>query len=278
MPEGPEVETVRRSLVALLVGKVLTAPRVSAKKLRTPITTRTLKPLAGARVTGLDRRGKLLVVDVDGDRGLFVRLGMTGRFVVEHKKTKPALHTHVRFDVVDDHGAAGHELRFIDPRRFGEVVPFFSRAERSEELSRLGPDGIVVDDAGRAAIAHGLQGTTRSLKDALLDQTIVAGVGNIYAAEALFLARLSPFRAGADLDDDEAVRLVRAVEDTLAQGVKNRGTSFSDYVDGEGQRGDNQHALHVFQREGEACRACGTTITRVVQGARSTFFCPLCQG
>jgi formamidopyrimidine-DNA glycosylase len=279
VPEGPEVETVRRSLLPLLLGARLTSPRVSAKKLRTPITTKHLQHLDGAVVAALARKGKLLIIATDRG-GLFVRLGMTGRLVVEPARQRPQPHTHVRFDVegpARPPGDAGTQLRFVDPRRFGEVVPFASDAERDAELARMGPDGLSLDDDGRREVVARLRRTSRSLKDALLDQSIVAGVGNIYAAEALFIARLSPFARAADLDDEAGLRLVRAVEQTLLQGVENRGTTFSSYVDGEGRAGSNAQRLLVFQREGEACVGCGGVVVRVVQGARSTFYCPTCQ-
>lgn len=283
MPEGPEVETVRRSLVPLLLGRTLSRPRVSSKKLRTPISRRHLLSFEGVVVTDLFRKGKLLGIATDRGGGLFVRLGMTGRLVVEPASQRPAPHTHVRFDVSSvssvsgEAGARALELRFVDPRRFGEVVPFMNDDDRDAELARLGPDGISLDDAGRAEVALRLRRTSRAVKDALLDQAIVAGVGNIYAAEALFKAGISPFVAAADLDDDATLRLVQAVEAVLQQGVNNRGTSFSDYVDADGKHGDNASQLLVFQREGEACRSCGTAIVRVVQGARSTFYCRVCQ-
>ena len=278
MPEGPEVETVRRSLLPLLIGATLARPRVSALKLRTPITKKDLVDVDGAVVTALLRKGKLLVIRTEGGAGLFVRLGMTGRLLVEPQRKRPALHTHVRFDVVGPgQPAPGTELRFVDPRRFGEVVPFKDEVACALELSRLGPDGLALDDDGRALVISRLRSTARAIKDALLDQAVVAGVGNIYAAEACFVARLSPFRAGTSLNDVEALALVRAVETVLLQGVLHRGTSFSDYVDGEGKTGDNARHLLVFQREGEPCRVCADVVTRVVQGQRSTFFCGRCQ-
>ncbi|MDP2343232.1 MAG: bifunctional DNA-formamidopyrimidine glycosylase/DNA-(apurinic or apyrimidinic site) lyase [Deltaproteobacteria bacterium] len=280
MPEGPEVETVRRSLLPLLLGATLARPRVSALKLRTPITKKDLVDVDGAVVVELFRKGKLLGIRTASGAGLFVRLGMTGRLLVEPAKKKAALHTHVRFDL---QGAGAEslgektELRFVDPRRFGEVVPFKDDVACALELARLGPDGLSLDDDGRAVVGARFRSTARSIKDVLLDQSVVAGVGNIYAAEACFVARLSPHRQGCSLDDDEAQRLVRAIESVLTQGVLNRGTSFSDYVDGEGKTGDNARHLHVFQREGEPCRVCGDVVVRVVQGQRSTFYCPRCQ-
>jgi formamidopyrimidine-DNA glycosylase len=141
----------------------------------------------------------------------------------------------------------------------------------------MGPDGLALDAAARARVAAALTSTKRALKDALLDQSLLAGVGNIYASEALFHARLSPHLRGVDLRDDEADRLLDAVGRVLQEAVRRRGTSFSDYVDGEGVAGGMLAHLAVFQREGEPCPACGTAVARVVQGARSTFLCPRCQ-
>jgi formamidopyrimidine-DNA glycosylase len=168
-------------------------------------------------------------------------------------------------------------LRFRDPRRFGEVVPFVGDAGLAALCAGLGPDGLALTDNDRIAVATALRQTSRAIKEALLDQRLVAGVGNIYAAEACFLAGLAPTRKGKSLTRAEAARLVASVEETLAQGVQHRGTSFSDYVDASGDVGDNAHHLWVFQREGEPCRRCGTLIDRIVQGARSTFWCPQCQ-
>lgn len=272
MPEGPEVETVRRTLAPLLLGRVLGRPTVSRKALRTPTSSTKLRPLEGARVVALGRHGKLLWIDVEGGRGLLVRLGMTGRLVVAAGGGKVPLHTHVRVPLDD-----GKELRYVDARRFGEVVYFASVAERDEEKARMGPDALALDDVTRARAASLLRSTSRSLKDALLDQTVLAGVGNIYAAEALFVARLSPFLKGVDLDERAAARLLDAVSSVLASAVERRGTSFSNYVDALGLEGDNLAHVFVFQREGEPCRVCGAKIARKVQGARSTFYCRGCQ-
>lgn len=272
MPEGPEVETVRRTLLPLVVGARLGRARVSKLALRTPITARDLAFLEGAVVDDVGRHGKLLWLRC-GDAGLCVRLGMTGRLTVEPRRTTALKHTHVRIPLDD----GSRELRFCDPRRFGEVVPFAAVADLDAERARMGPDGIALDEPGRQQVARALQRTSRSVKDALLDQGIVAGVGNIYASEACFIASIDPTRRGTSLNDDEALALVRAAETALHTGVQNRGTSFSDYVDADGQRGDNASALLVFQREGEPCVRCGTAVARCVQGARSTFFCPGCQ-
>lgn len=272
MPEGPEVETVRRTLAPLLVGRVLGRPTVSRKALRTPTSSKMLRPLEGARVASLGRHGKLLWIDVDSGGGLMVRLGMSGQLLVSASASAPLAHTHVRVPLDD-----GQELRYVDARRFGAVVYFAGSAEREQERARMGPDALALDEAGRAQAAALLRATSRSLKDALLDQTVLAGVGNIYAAEALFVARLSPFLPGAALSASAAARLLDAVSSVLTAAVSRRGTSFSNYVDALGARGDNLAHVHVFQREGEPCRVCGSAIERVAQGARSTFFCRSCQ-
>lgn len=272
MPEGPEVETIRRTLTPLLLGRVLVGAWVSSKPLRAPLRTANLKPLIGRVVVGLGRRGKAMWIDVEGGVGVLVRLGMTGRLVVESAQTRAAAHTHVKLCL-----SGGDELRFVDPRRFGAVMPYPSAGARDALLVGVGPDALSLDDAGRRAVVAALRATKRSLKDALLDQRVLAGVGNIYASEALFRARLSPFSRGSALDDGAAARLVAAVEASLADAVRNRGTSFSDYVDGKGERGDNLAHLLVFAREGEPCRVCGAPIRRKAQGQRSTFYCTSCQ-
>ncbi len=273
MPEGPEVETVVRTLRPLVVGATLGTPWVSRLKLRTPISTRDLKPIDGAVVVDVGRHGKVLWLSLSNGAALVVRLGMTGQLTVTSSSEPAAPHTHVRIPLA----GGSRELRYRDPRRFGEVTLAKGAVDVDAICADMGPDGIGLDDAGRAVVAAALRKTGRAIKVALLDQRVVAGVGNIYAAEACFIARLDPNRSGTSLSAAETRRLVAAIETTLHQGVSRRGTSFSDYVDAEGVVGDNAAHLWVFQREGEPCRVCGRPIERVVQGARSTFWCRRCQ-
>lgn len=273
MPEGPEVETVRRTLEPLVEGRRLGAPWVSRHKLRTPTTKRALAAVTDRRVTGTGRHGKLLWLDVEGGGGLMVRLGMTGRLVVEARDAPRHPHTHVVIPL--DDGA--QELRYVDVRRFGEVVPYKDAKERDEERARMGPDPLTWTPEERARVKARLRSTTRTLKDALLDQSLLAGVGNIYASEALFVARLSPFKRGCDTSPRALERLLDAVQEVLEKAVVHRGTTFSDFVDSTGGEGGNLEHLLVFQREGEPCPSCGRGVEREVQGARSTFFCPRCQ-
>lgn len=273
MPEGPEVETVRRSLVPLLVGRTLGRAWVSRNKLRTPVTTRQLAFLEGRRVLGLGRHGKLMWLDAEGGGGLLLRLGMTGKFLVEDQGVPRQAHTHVVLPLDD----GNKELRYVDVRRFGEVVPFADARRRDEERARLGPDPLSWTPEQRAAVVERLKATKRSLKDALLDQSVIAGVGNIYACEALFLAGLSPLARGSSVPRAGLEALTSAAEQVLVAAVEHCGTTFSDFVDALGERGMNLAHVHVFQREGLPCPRCGRPVERIVQGARSTFLCRRCQ-
>lgn len=285
MPEGPEVETVRATLAPQLVGQRLGHAWVSPLPLRTPVTAAALAFVAGGEVQAVLRKGKLLWIELGG-QGLMVRLGMTGQLTVE-RRTKPAQkHTHLRLPLLPPEGmvppeqeeqAAGFELRYVDPRRFGEVVPYRSAAELAQVCARMGPDPLSWSDHEKCAVMRGLLSTQRAVKEALLDQRLLSGVGNIYAAEALFWAQVAPHQRGCDLSQSEVERVVGATEQVLAAAVRNRGTSFSNYVDARGEKGTNQNALAVFGREGEPCPRCEAPIARVVQGTRSTFWCERCQ-
>ena len=273
MPELPEVETVRRSLEPGLYEGTITKVATSKLALRQrAIDRRGLASLVGERFLRARRHGKYLLLDLSSDRSLLVHLGMAGRLLLVDAQAPALKHTHVDFTL-----SSGRALRFVDPRRFGIVrlYPTGTLAQ-TEELAILGPDPID-GELDEASFFCALQKTKRDLKTALLDQSIVAGLGNIYVSEALFEAKLSPRRRGHRLSRAEAKALFAAVGSVLRRGVANRGTSFSDYVDANGDAGWNQTTLWVYGREGEACKACGVKIRRFVQGGRSTFFCPRCQ-
>lgn len=278
MPEGPEVESVRRTLSSRMTGATLSSPWVSDLKLRTPVDTADLAFADGRQVHHVRRKGKLLWMGLDDadHEGLFVRLGMSGRALLCRPDDVIEKHTHVMLDVVTAQGERW-QFRYVDPRRFGEVVPYTSRRQFDAECAKLGPDPNAFTDDDRAFVVAKLQSTSRAIKDVLLDQRVTCGVGNIYASEACFVARLSPYWAGSALDDVQARRLVDAVEEVMNDAVAHGGTSFSDYVDADGKRGAHQDHLWVFLREDEPCRECGTLVERWVQGSRSTFLCPRCQ-
>ncbi len=274
MPELPEVETVRRSLVPeLFAGKVT---RVDTSELllrqRAIEAGPMRRALMGARFVAARRHGKYLLLDVSSGHTVLVHLGMAGQLLLVRDSEAERRHTHVAIAL-----SSGAALRFVDPRRFGIVRVYATEGVHSSaELAELGPDPLS-GSFEEASLTAALLRTKRDLKSVLLDQRVVAGLGNIYVSEALFEARLSPRRCAHRLTAKERAALFAAILSVLRRGVENRGTSFSDYVDAAGQAGSNQDALLVYGREGEPCRACTTRVRRIVQGGRSTFYCPRCQ-
>ena len=273
MPELPEVETVRRSLEPGLFGGEIVAAEASRKKLRQRAIERAaLARLVGARFVAARRHGKYLLLDADRGVTLLVHLGMSGRLLLVDAASEAPKHTHLELTL-----SSGRVLRFVDPRRFGAVRVYTREAlPSSAELLVLGPDplGAAFDEA---AFVDALGGTHREVKAALLDQSLVAGLGNIYVSEVLFVAKVSPRRRAHRLVASERAAIYHAIGEVLRRAVVNRGTSFSDYVDADGREGQNQHALFVYGRDGQACRVCGAAIRRLVQGGRSSFYCPRCQ-
>lgn len=270
MPELPEVETVARDLRGLLVGRSLVGVRRGRKALRQPWSGRWNKLVVGRGVGAVHRRGKWLLVELEGGSFLLVHLGMTGQFTVADPSAAVESHTHLVFALDNS-----HELRFRDIRRFGSVTYYAARAALDEYLApRLGREPWDVPaDEWRAALAA----TRRPIKAALLDQTIVAGVGNIYADEACFAAKIDPRRPANELKPKEAERLLGAVRTVLDRAIASRGSTLRDYVGGSGLRGEFQHEHAVYGRTGEPCLACGKPIERVRIGGRSTHFCARCQ-
>lgn len=270
MPELPEVETVARDLRPLLVGRTLVGLRRSRKALRRSWSRAWEAKLVGRRVEAVDRRGKWLLVGLDSGALLIVHLGMTGRFTVVAPGVPAEDHTHVVFPLDN-----AHELRFRDARRFGSVTYFADRPAWEASLTgTLGPEPWDLEpELWRAA----LKGTRRAVKAVLLDQTVVAGVGNIYADESCFAARIDPRRRADSLRPAEAERLLLAVRLVLTRAIESRGSSIRDYVGGSGQRGEYQDEFAVYGRRGEPCPNCGKAIRSVRLAGRSTHYCPRCQ-
>lgn len=270
MPELPEVETVVRDLRPVLEGRTIRGARYSQKKLRRPWEAQWSAAVTGARVAGVRRRGKWLLIDLDGDRVLRAHLGMTGQLTVVPAPAPEPDHLHLAFPLDN-----GTELRYRDPRRFGSVEFFPDRAGAEAELSaELGPEPFDIDPAYfRAAV----RGTARNLKAALLDQRLVAGVGNIYADEALFRAGLHPGRTGASLSEEECDRLRAAIESVITRAIESRGSTIRDYVGGSGLRGGFQNEFAVYGRTGEPCPACGAAVALARYAGRASHFCPACQ-
>ena len=271
MPELPEVETVVRDLRPLLVGRRVVAVRAGGRKLRRPWQSAWEPAVVGATVGAIRRRAKWIIVDLAAGPRLVVHLGMTGQFTVAEAESLVPDHTHLVFDL--DGGR--HQLRFRDVRRFGSVELFADEAAVQSFLAtRVGPEPDALDrDTFRTAV----RSSTRPIKAILLDQTIAAGVGNIYADEALHRAGLHPERRGTAVTAAETDRLRAEVAAVIRHAIENRGSTIRDYIGGSGLRGNFQNEFRVYGRTGEPCPACGTSIVNVRVAGRSSHHCPNCQ-
>ena len=277
MPELPEVETIVRGLRAPLVGRQVTGVRVGWENLvarprpelaEGPAVEEFERGLVGQRILGLKRRGKYLVFALSGGGSLIVHLRMTGRLMIKDSGDELDKHDHLIFELDD-----GRELRFNNVRKLGRV---YLVDDEDEIVGELGPEPLD-DDFAAADFAALLSVRRGKIKPLLLNQRFVAGIGNIYADEALFAARIHPERKADSLTAEEIERLYNAIRQVLAQGIQNRGTTFSDYLDAEGREGGNQEYLRVFRRTGQSCPRCGTPIERTVVSGRGTYFCSRCQ-
>jgi formamidopyrimidine-DNA glycosylase len=272
MPELPEVETVRRTL-APAVGEQISSVWTSGIGLhmaRVPPRGK-LRALVGARITAIRRHGKYLLLDTNRPQTLVFHLGMTGRLRLHAATDARAKHTHVVL------GLDGRELRFIDPRRFGQV-DVVTRGKEGEHpgLAVLGPDALDAPLDGEALLAVA-RPKRMTLKALVLDQGVLAGVGNIYASEALWRARLRPTRRSHQLTAAGAKRLAAAIHEVLTRALTKGGTTLSDFVDADGTAGENADYLWVYGRENQPCPRCQASIKRTVMAGRATYYCPTCQ-
>jgi len=280
MPELPEVEVVRRDLTPVVDGRTLVSVWVGRDRSvrRAPSPDAFVDALRGRVVTGLDRVGKFLVVRLAGDGGdaVVVHLGMSGQLRVAESADEPRLpHTHVVW-ALDD----GREIRFVDPRTFGQmwVSAIPAVGGRPGALAHLGPDALDdLDDA--ATLAPALAGRRVAVKVRLMDQTALAGLGNIYTDEILFRAGIAPARPSGSLTADEVAAVVGATRAVLPAAIAARGSSLADaqYVDGRGRLGRYQEEHAVHAKAGGPCPRCGGTIVRRTMGGRSASWCPGCQ-
>jgi len=271
MPELPEVETIRRDLESRLRGRAITAVRI------TPDTVPLVdgaslaafaRRLKGRRIEELSRRGKYLILHLSGGLYLVVHLRMTGALL--HRDAAAPADRYVRAVLSLDDGA---ELRFADLRKLGRLR---LAGDPEEVVGRLGPEPL--DAAFTAAALKRAIGRRKApIKAVLLDQRALAGLGNIYADEALFAARIHPLRRADALSEAGNRRLHRSIRRVLRDALDNRGASFRDYVDGAGREGRHQFHVKVFRRTGQPCYLCGAEIERIKVGGRSTHFCPRCQ-
>jgi formamidopyrimidine-DNA glycosylase len=270
MPELPEVETIRRGLALRISGRQIVRAELRRPDLRRPFPPMLAKRLEGARIGALSRRGKYLLVEIDDTGLLLLHLGMSGRITAGLSNSPPEKHDHVILTLDD-----GTVVRFNDPRRFG-LIDYFERGAAGNHplLAEMGPEPLEPGFDG-AYLDRALEGKLTPIKAALLDQRIVAGLGNIYVCEALFRAGLSPRRLAATVTGARAVRLAAAIRSVLGEAIEAGGSSLRDYVQANGQLGYFQHRWEVYGREGEPCSGCTCAegVRRIVQSGRSTFFC-----
>jgi len=270
MPELPEVETVRRGLALRISGRRILRAELRRSDLRRPFPPALAARLNGALIGALGRRGKYILIELDADGLLLLHLGMSGRVTASRSALPAAPHDHVVLTLDD-----GTVIRFNDARRFG-TLDYARRGEEHQHplLAGLGPEPLEPGFDG-SYLAAKLAGKLTPIKAALLDQRVVAGLGNIYVCEALFRARLSPRRLASSIGRRRAERLVGAIRSVLTEAIAAGGSSLRDYVQADGALGYFQHHWAVYGHEGEPCPGCdcGSGVRRIAQSGRSTFFC-----
>ena len=279
MPELPEVETVRRALACVLEQHYVTNVFVGRDDLRWPLPENLAERLLGRGFTGVDRRGKYILMHLDRDDILLLHLGMSGSIRIYDTRPDLGKHDHIMLTVAASATAkATHYVVLNDPRRFGWVDLFPAANQDTHKLLRhMGPEPL-----GNAFSAAHLQavfkGRTGPVKNALLNQHLIAGIGNIYASEALFYAGISPRRKAFTIKGQRAERLAAAVAKTLRAAIEDGGTSLRDHVQPDGEVGYFVQRLAVYGRDGQPCQVCTTPIKVILQSGRSRFYCPRCQG
>jgi formamidopyrimidine-DNA glycosylase len=270
MPELPEVETTRRGLACQMVGQMIARVEVREHRLRKPVPRRLPALLAGTTIQAVARRGKYLLVDC-GRGTLIVHLGMSGRLWLVDPATPPGKHDHL--DLVLANGRA---VRLRDPRRFGLVLWRTGDPLRDPLLARIGTEPLS-DEFDGEALYQATRNRRAAIKEVLMDSRVVAGIGNIYANEALFRAGIRPGLPARRLTRARSARLAAKIRETLAEAIDAGGSSLRDYVGSDGMAGNFQSRFLVYNRAGEGCVACGTPLRSMRQSQRSTFYCPRCQ-
>ncbi len=270
MPELPEVESVRQTLMPQIQGRVVAKIWVGVDKLARPSPRLLKRGLEKRRVLGSSRRGKLLLLEMEGGPWWGVHLGMTGQLILAQERPQ-ADHIHITVSFADQ----GPSLFYRDARRFGGMTFYPDQAAlQAGPLTKMGPDALGLE--GEAFVQR-LAGRKTPLKAALLDQSLLAGVGNIYADEALHRAGLSPLARPADLTTAQLLRLNAELQQTLREALAQGGSSVRNFIDAAGRAGTFQHAHRVYQRAGQPCPVCGAPVEKIVLAGRSTHFCPVCQ-
>lgn len=288
MPELPEVETVRMGLAPALEGHRFTRVETRRGGLRIPFPPRFIERLTGRKVKQLRRRAKYLLADLDSGETLVVHLGMTGRMSVYAEGRTHKFGQYVYKTALPDAGRGKHDhvvmetdaparIVFTDHRRFGLLtIAETDKLDEDKLFKGLGPEPLS-DDFDAKHFSAALKGKKTPIKSALLDQRVIAGIGNIYACEALYLAHISPKRLAGKVSAEGAKALTHAIKKVLRDAIKAGGSSLRDYAHTDGELGEFQHRFAVYDREGAPCPRCKGTVKRITQAGRSTFYCPKCQ-
>lgn len=270
MPELPEVETAMRGLEARLVGRKIVDFAQHRADLRFPLPPELPERLMGCRILGFTRRAKYILARLDNDHSILLHLGMSGRLLFDGEAAGPHEHLTFRFD-------DGSILRYVDPRRFGMLdLVAEARLDDHPRLAGLGLEPLDPEFDGKM-LKRVLEGRISPIKTAIMNQKLVVGVGNIYACESLFKARISPFRPADDLKPAACKRLAEAIRNVLQAAIEAGGSSLRDYVQTDGELGYFQHQFEVYGRADQPCPACHNPIKSAVQANRTTFFCERCQ-
>ncbi len=271
MPELPEVETIARSLRPLVTGRTVAAVELLFRPLLRAESADALKTIAGRKVEAIRRRGKMLIIELERGLALVFHLKMTGQFLwIEGGEARDA---HTR--LVLSFRGTGRELRFRDVRKFGFLLCRETDGLRTcPEIAALGPEPLEI---GLREFTERIAERRGRIKSLLLNQSFIAGIGNIYTDELLFKARIHPKSEASALSKNDVRRVWEAMRTVLAKAIAAKGTTLRDYTDAEGRVGEFQLEHKVYGREGEECVVCGTVLRRIVLGGRSTFFCPRCQ-
>jgi formamidopyrimidine-DNA glycosylase len=273
MPELPEVETIKRSLEGLVVDRRIVVVEVLETRLRAPVRENDFQRwVIDQRITGISRRAKYLVWELENSAVIVIHLGMSGRLFYVSEPLPLEKHTHVIFHLDDS-----RQIRFRDPRRFGLIeVVAPNRLESYQRFLHLGAEPLT-DAFSSDHFSPLCQRSQRAIKNLLMDAGLVVGIGNIYANEILFEAGVHPLRRGSELTEGQARRIINATKKVLTRAVEKGGTTLNDFRDGRGEPGFFQIELSVYERDGLECKKCRAMIEKVVTSGRSTYYCPACQ-
>jgi len=266
MPELPEVQMVVNTLAPAIVGRVIHRVNLLRRDILRPEAFNLAGALIGHSVTSVVRRGKRIILRLDDGNRFYIHLGMTGRLTMDSPDAPLLPHTHLVVEFAEN------QLRFRDPRRFGGI--WWLGIDESTDDAKMGPEPLGLRTS---RLAKRLARTTRAIKNALLDQSVIAGLGNIYVDESLFKAGIHPLSPANELSADQIAKLNRSIKFTLRKALHHRGSTLRDYFDTNGNPGDFQKLHAVYDRAELPCRKCKTPIERIVMGGRSTHFCPRCQ-